>query len=279
MGVLQARYYSGGGFLNSRLGSNPSYIWHSLWSAHGLIEQWFRWRIGNGERMNIWNDPWLSGLGDRRNRRRTIYTNYTTVSDLIDHHTSTWKRDVLTSHIMRDCWFMKRLCDAQGIRLVSADYDAQWGECTRNRVVHDNVVLSIPATLSFIQAFFNQHVELGAVINSAPRKTSTSPHRDVADAFVAEALSCLQVVRFAKDLGFRRIVMKGDSLTVIKKLCRPRLDKSRISPVIHDIKELSKCFEEIVFTFVGLEANHVAHILASGERNIASYNAGLKKLP
>ncbi|KAK8686375.1 hypothetical protein V6N13_125400 [Hibiscus sabdariffa] len=40
------------------------------------------------------------------------------------------------------------------------------------------------------------------------------PHCHVADAFVAEAFTCLQAVTFAKELGFRRVVIEGDSLTV-----------------------------------------------------------------
>ncbi|KAA3466234.1 Polynucleotidyl transferase, Ribonuclease H fold [Gossypium australe] len=47
--VLKARYYPYGDFMSSQLGAYPSYICRSLWSAKGLIEKGFGWRIGTGE--------------------------------------------------------------------------------------------------------------------------------------------------------------------------------------------------------------------------------------
>ncbi|XP_052487946.1 uncharacterized protein LOC128041686 [Gossypium raimondii] len=46
----------------------------------------------------------------------------------------------------------------------------------------------------------------------------TYPIVDVADAFVAEARACERALYFAWDMGFRKVVVEGDSLTVIKKL-------------------------------------------------------------
>ncbi|KAK8491089.1 hypothetical protein V6N11_013014 [Hibiscus sabdariffa] len=64
----------------------------------------------------------------------------------------------------------------------------------------------------------------------------TLHHVHVSDAFMAEALSCLQAVILARDLGFSKIVVEGDSLTVIKKLCSVAADTSTIIPVIYDIR-------------------------------------------
>ncbi|KAK8717691.1 hypothetical protein V6N13_044949 [Hibiscus sabdariffa] len=51
-------------------------------------------------------------------------------------------------------------------------------------------------------------------------------HENVADAFVAEALACRQVVWFARELGFSRVIIEGDSLTVIKKLNSNAVDRA-----------------------------------------------------
>lgn len=48
--------------------------------------------------------------------------------------------------------------------------------------------------------------------------TCTYPLVDIADAFVAEARACERAFYFALDMGFRKVVLEGDSLTVIKKL-------------------------------------------------------------
>ncbi|KAK8542594.1 hypothetical protein V6N13_136842 [Hibiscus sabdariffa] len=90
----------------------------------------------------------------------------------------------------------------------------------------------------------------------------TSPHSHVADAFLAEALACLQAVNFARDLGFSRVIMEGDSLTIIKKVCSKTADVSLISPVIYDIRRVTRGFADISFCFTHREANGAAHALA-----------------
>ncbi|KAK9020495.1 hypothetical protein V6N11_010518 [Hibiscus sabdariffa] len=87
-------------------------------------------------------------------------------------------------------------------------------------------------------------------------------HENVADAFMAEALACRQAVWFAKELGFSRVIIEGDSLTVIKKLNSGAVDRSLICPIVHDIKVLSKDFSSISFCFVRRGANKAAHALA-----------------
>ncbi|KAK8626384.1 hypothetical protein V6N13_134032 [Hibiscus sabdariffa] len=96
------------------------------------------------------------------------------------------------------------------------------------------------------------------------------PHRHVADVFVAEAFSCLQAFIFAKDLGFAKVVIEGDSLTVIKKNCAMTSDSSLLGPIIHDIKEVSKGFESIVLCSVHREANNIAHTLVREGRGKCS---------
>nr|GLL33094.1 uncharacterized protein LOC109167502 [Ipomoea trifida] len=41
------------------LGSNPSYVWRSILAAQKVIKDNCGWRVGNGNLINIWNDPWL----------------------------------------------------------------------------------------------------------------------------------------------------------------------------------------------------------------------------
>ncbi|KAK8595413.1 hypothetical protein V6N13_016784 [Hibiscus sabdariffa] len=79
---------------------------------------------------------------------------------------------------------------------------------------------------------------------------------------MAEALACFQAIVFAKDAGFRRIVVEGDSLTVIKKVNCNILDKSIIAPIIHDVKEAAMNLESISFCFARREANNATHVLA-----------------
>ncbi|XP_062114673.1 uncharacterized protein LOC133825790 [Humulus lupulus] len=58
--LFKARYYKSGNFLDSKLGSNPSYIWRSVWEMRDLLKGAARCRVGNGESTMIQTDPWLN---------------------------------------------------------------------------------------------------------------------------------------------------------------------------------------------------------------------------
>lgn len=44
--VYKARYFSDGSFFYSKLGHNPSFIWHSICEAKDVIMAGIRWRVG-----------------------------------------------------------------------------------------------------------------------------------------------------------------------------------------------------------------------------------------
>ncbi|KAG8502170.1 hypothetical protein CXB51_002168 [Gossypium anomalum] len=84
--------------------------------------------------------------------------------------------------------------------------------------------------------------------------TKTTTYENILTGFAAEAAACLQAVV----LGLQGVVIKGDSLTVIKKVQNKNKDKSVLNAYIQDIQ-----FHEIRFHFVRREANGKAHDLAS----------------
>ncbi|XP_060962282.1 uncharacterized protein LOC133032375 [Cannabis sativa] len=57
--VFKARYYPHGDYLNSELGSNPSFIWSSIFAAKDTVKLGLRRRIGSGTTVQITTDPWL----------------------------------------------------------------------------------------------------------------------------------------------------------------------------------------------------------------------------
>ncbi|KAK8507490.1 hypothetical protein V6N13_141512 [Hibiscus sabdariffa] len=87
-------------------------------------------------------------------------------------------------------------------------------------------------------------------------------HTPIDNVFVAEAMACADAINFAIDLGFRSIQMEGNSLTVIKKLVSPSIDRSIISPIILDIKSKLGFFEKVTFSHVRRQVNQAAHALA-----------------
>ncbi|GMJ09472.1 hypothetical protein HRI_004616400 [Hibiscus trionum] len=107
----------------------------------------------------------------------------------------------------------------------------------------------------------------------------TIHHHHVADPFIAEAHASLQTVLFMRDLGFRRVIVEGDSLTVMKKVNGTAHDRSIISPIVQEIKELSKKFESIQFRFTYREANGVAHLLAKLGGDMPSPSYWIEEAP
>ncbi|KAK2383934.1 hypothetical protein QL285_071338 [Trifolium repens] len=57
--VYKARYFPNSSLFASTLGHNPSYAWRSIWNSRHVIMNGCRWKIGDGTRIKVMNDPWL----------------------------------------------------------------------------------------------------------------------------------------------------------------------------------------------------------------------------
>ncbi|KAA3462946.1 non-ltr retroelement reverse transcriptase [Gossypium australe] len=89
---------------------------------------------------------------------------------------------------------------------------------------------------------------------------------DIVDAFVAEARACERALLFAIDMGFRKIILEGDSLTTIKKVGSNLEDRSVIRPITVNIRKLQKLVEDISYRFIPRRGNRAAHCLAAEGR-------------
>ncbi|KAK9006371.1 hypothetical protein V6N11_035412 [Hibiscus sabdariffa] len=168
---------------------------------------------------------------------------------------------------MRDCWFVRQVILEGVLPLVFATlyfveayirendaikapvYLRTRVDCASWHTPVENVIkLNCDATYD---AQSNKSFS-GVICRDSARlimASFTSPQSHVADAFMAEALACLQVVNCARDLGFSRVIVEGDSLTVFKKVCSKTANVSLISPVIYDIRVVAKGFEDVTFCF------------------------------
>ncbi|GMI85884.1 hypothetical protein HRI_002257700 [Hibiscus trionum] len=88
----------------------------------------------------------------------------------------------------------------------------------------------------------------------------------ISSSFQDEAVAALHAITFLSDLGFRRAIVEGDSLSVIRKLCSSAEDFSEISAIIHDIKARVSGFEKISFQHTFWPSNRVAHLIAGDVR-------------
>ncbi|MBA0808861.1 hypothetical protein Gohar_024565, partial [Gossypium harknessii] len=85
---------------------------------------------------------------------------------------------------------------------------------------------------------------------------------DVGDAFVAEARACERALLFARMMGFRRLLVEGDSQSVIKHVQKKEVDRSILRPITYHIQRLHLLFDEVTYNFVPREVNSAAHVLA-----------------
>jgi hypothetical protein len=82
---MQEKYYPGVNFLGSVLGKRPSYAWRSIWQAKSLIEEGVVWKVGNGLRINLWEDKWIpSTFSHKIQDPIRVLSKEAKVADIID---------------------------------------------------------------------------------------------------------------------------------------------------------------------------------------------------
>ncbi|XP_060972631.1 uncharacterized protein LOC133038482 [Cannabis sativa] len=93
--VFKARYYSQSDFLSAELGSNPSFIWSSIYAAKDTVKLGLRKGIGSGLSVGITSDPWLPTL-DRASPIPVVpgLENFT-VNSLLQMHSRNWDVEVV----------------------------------------------------------------------------------------------------------------------------------------------------------------------------------------
>ncbi|XP_057249396.1 uncharacterized protein LOC130590838 [Beta vulgaris subsp. vulgaris] len=93
--VMKAKYYHQSTFLEASLGYSPSFAWKGIWGAKALVKEGMIWRVGNGEMINVWRDPWIADE-DGRFISSPMVDNVRQVKDLMMAGSSTWNIDLIT---------------------------------------------------------------------------------------------------------------------------------------------------------------------------------------
>ena len=91
----------------------------------------------------------------------------------------------------------------------------------------------------------------------------TEVHQRVSSAFGAEAIACRKALQIGVNMQWEKVIIEGDSLSIIRKCKTKSPDKSLISAYLHDIHQLLLKFKECRFEHIPRLVNNLAHILAS----------------
>ena len=57
--VFKVRCYPKSSLFGEKIGSNPSYVWRSVWESISLVRGGAGVRVGLGDAVNVLEDPWL----------------------------------------------------------------------------------------------------------------------------------------------------------------------------------------------------------------------------
>lgn len=94
--VFKARYFPKCSFLEAGSGSNPSFVWTSIRAAQSLLREGTRWRIGDGGKVRVWDNPWLpDDVNPYVSTAQPEYLNNILVKSLFSIETKQWDLELL----------------------------------------------------------------------------------------------------------------------------------------------------------------------------------------
>jgi hypothetical protein len=89
--VMRAKSYPGADFMGSDLGKRPSFAWRSIWHARSLLEEGLLWRVGNGEKIKIWEDRWIPTSSTHKIQDLVrLLSREAKVAEIINGNTNWW---------------------------------------------------------------------------------------------------------------------------------------------------------------------------------------------
>ncbi|XP_022720192.1 uncharacterized protein LOC111278020 [Durio zibethinus] len=135
--VLKEKHFPTCSFLEAKEGRTSSYLWKSICAGREVLRLGARWRVGNGEDINVWSDPWiLKEDGFIPTPRDDVEVSDIKVKDLIAESPSQW--DITTT--LFPCNIIKEISLRSGFRvLLSADQQSNGAENQSNEQTRDSV--------------------------------------------------------------------------------------------------------------------------------------------
>ena len=93
--LFKARYFPKGSILEAQLGSNPSYIWRSMFAARDMVKVGSGWRVGSGDQIHVFRQHWLPDADHPYVTSDHITLNDVCVSSLLQVGRREWDEDVI----------------------------------------------------------------------------------------------------------------------------------------------------------------------------------------
>jgi hypothetical protein len=95
--VLGAKYYPQGDILKAGPKAGCSFTWKSILAGLATFKRGYIWRVGDGESVNIWNDPWIPTSPNRKVVTPRGMVLLTKVNQLLDPISRQWDEELVSS--------------------------------------------------------------------------------------------------------------------------------------------------------------------------------------
>jgi len=94
--IFKVKYFPHSSFMESSLGSRPSFAWRSIFSAKDLLQQGLIWRVGNGQNIQVWGGRWLPvPVSYSVQSPKQLLAMDATVASLINLNAKEWKANLV----------------------------------------------------------------------------------------------------------------------------------------------------------------------------------------
>ncbi|KAG7594035.1 Reverse transcriptase domain [Arabidopsis thaliana x Arabidopsis arenosa] len=121
--VLKAKYFSKSALMEATLGHRPSHAWRSIIQGMQLIKQGLKWRIGDGNTVRVWHDPWIDNPPRPARYLHNQPPDHLKVSGLMLPHSTSWDEEKLNDILCpEDIELIKRIRP----RLLRANDAPMW---------------------------------------------------------------------------------------------------------------------------------------------------------
>ena len=94
-----------------------------------------------------------------------------------------------------------------------------------------------------------------------------------------ESLAAATTLSLAIDLGFRRVILEGDSMEVIQALRENLQPLTPMGLLIEDVRRFSQNFDELLYSHTKRNGNAVAHSLAKYALSIPDFLVWIEDVP
>ncbi|XVF37305.1 hypothetical protein REPUB_Repub19eG0134700 [Reevesia pubescens] len=138
--------------------------------------------------------------------------------------------------------------------------------------------------INFDAAIFNERnaIGIGVVIRNSKGEVlalCSSKIQGISDPFVAECSALSEALTFAKEIGFNKVEVEGDSMLTVSTVKRTQVDHSIADDIIESIKEQSTSFINFSIRHVRRTGNTVAYTLAKHSLNVEGFQVWLEEVP